>query len=94
MAKFKSGPLYLTAGVNNLVADDKEFSKFVLNSLSKHFNGDWGDLCEEDKKLNDDAVKNNNDRIFSAYNYNDDTRIYIITEWDRSATTVLFPSEY
>lgn len=48
-----------------------------------------GDIPHEDKKMNDSAVKNNDDRIVARYN-----DIYIITEWDRSATTILFIDEY
>ena len=88
------GKLYLTAGVNNLVADDKSFAKFISKSLARHMVGDWGDLCDEDKEMNDSALKNNDDRLFSKYIYNDEFSIYIITEWDRSATTILFPDEY
>ena len=52
-----------------------------------------GDLPNEDKRMNDSAIKNNDDRIVVRYNseYGD---IYIITEWDRSYTTILFTHEY
>lgn len=43
--------------------------------------------------MNDDAVKNSDDRIFARYN-NEEGDIYIITEWNREVTTILFPSEY
>lgn len=43
--------------------------------------------------MNDDAVKNGDDRIFARYN-NEEGDIYIITEWNREVTTILFPSEY
>lgn len=45
------------------------------------------------KKMNDSAIKNNDDRILAKYNYGE-TAIYIITEWDRSTTTILFVDEY
>ena len=60
----------------------------------KHINGDWGDLCKEDKALNDSALANGNDRILSSYTNENDVKIWIITEWDRSVTTILFPEEY
>lgn len=94
MAKFNCGMVLLTNGVRNLMLMDNQFIKFVNNSFERHINGDWGDLDEEDKSMNDNGLKNGDDRLFSKYNYNDDTSIYIITEWDRSATTVLFPDEY
>lgn len=62
--------------------------------IRRHVSGDWGDLCDEDKKLNDDALKSKNERIFTAYTLKDGTKIWIITEWDRSVTTVLLPNDY
>ena len=60
--------------------------------------GDLGELCDEDKALNDEALNDPDcgGRIFSAYvnSDNENWRIWIITESDRSATTVLFPDEY
>ena len=62
--------------------------------LARHHVGDWGDaLCEEDKQANNDALKHGS-RIFSSYNLNDDQKLWIITESDRSSTCVLLPSEY
>ena len=54
---------------------------------------DWGDLSEEDKKANDKALKNG-ERIMSSYNTENNIRIWVITEWDRSVTTVLLPEDY
>lgn len=90
--KFKMGTLAFTAGVNNQVADDLNFSKFVLASIRRHAAGDWGDLCKEDKKANDEALTDGS-RLFSAYALNS-VKIWIITEWDRAVTKVLFPDEY
>ena len=62
--------------------------------LSRHAAGDWGELeSEEDKRLNDDAVANG-ERILSVYRMKTGEKIWIITEADRSATTILLPSEY
>ena len=61
--------------------------------LDRHTSGDWGDLCGSDKALNDAAVMYGT-RIFSAYQMGDGTKIWVITEWDRSATTILLPEEY
>lgn len=67
--------------------------------LQRHLNGDWGEaLCDEDKELNDQSVKNGS-RILSAYYLPDKTKIWIITEaadenGHRLATTFLLPSEY
>ena len=91
--KFALGQILVTSGVNQLGLKNKKFENFIGQSLNKHINGDWGDLCDEDKELNEDALKNG-ERLFSKYNFDKDTSIYIITEWDRSATTILFPDEY
>jgi hypothetical protein len=91
--KFKLGQVVSTRGVNDLIAEDQKFAKFVLDSLSRHANGDWGDMCQEDKAENERALVDGN-RIFSAYKSDDLPKIWIITEWDRSATTILFPDEY
>ena len=91
--KFELGQVLMTRGINDKVASDGEFAKFVSKSFTRHCNGDWGDLYEEDKEMNESALANNNDRLFSRYDYNGET-IYIITEWDRSATTILFANEY
>jgi len=91
--KFKIGQVVITRGVNAKISESVEFSQFFLESIARFRNCDWGDLGIEDKKTNDSAVKNNDDRIFARYN-NKESDIYIITEWDRSVTTILFPSEY
>ncbi len=90
---FTLGRLVMTAGVNDKVADDVEMSKFVLASLQRHARGDWGDLSAEDKRRNDQSLKEST-RLLSAYEAPPLPKIWIITEWDRSVTTVLFPDEY
>lgn len=61
--------------------------------LARHVTGDWGDLDEEDKAQNEFSL-NRKLRIFSAYTLEDGTKIWLITEADRSVTTFLLPSEY
>lgn len=95
--KFNPGRLVITRGINSRIADDINFTKFVLKSIRRHLKCDWGDLCQEDKECNELALseKEYPGRIFSAYEFNGKTdRIYIITEHDRSVTTIMFPSEY
>jgi hypothetical protein len=54
-----------------------------------------GDLCKGDKEANDEAlIEGQEDRILSAYHGSNGTKFYIITEYDRSATTILLPEEY
>ncbi len=58
--------------------------------LSRHLKGDWGDLCEDDRQMNAEALSAG-ERLLSAYALPDSTRIWIITEADRSATSLLLP---
>jgi hypothetical protein len=65
----------------------------VLIAMSRHASGDWGDLCEEDRQANEDALQHGG-RLFSVYHDREKTKFYIITECDRSYTTVLLPEDY
>jgi len=73
----------------------------LLECLARHIRGDWGNVCDEDKAANDEAVKEGF-RILSAYpldpakpckGFGENT-LWIITEADRSVTTFLLPNEY
>ena len=64
----------------------------LLPLLARHAAGDWGEVDDEDAKMNDEAVVNG-DRVLSSYKVGDE-KVWIITEADRSATTFLLPSEY
>ena len=61
--------------------------------LDRHVTGDWGDLDDEDKQENEFSIQNGF-RILSAYTTSAGDKIWIITEADRSATTLLLPEEY
>ncbi len=61
--------------------------------LQRHATGDWGEVSADDKRLNDVALRTG-DRLLSAYTLPGGTRVWIITEADRSATTFLLPGEY
>ena len=61
--------------------------------LMRHSSGDWGDVCDSDKKLNDEGI-HNGDRLLSVYTLRDGVKIWIISEADRSVTTFLLPEEY
>jgi len=65
-----------------------------LHLLMRHVNGDWGDLDAEDKELNDAAVASGEERIFSAYVLPSGDKLWVITEHDRSLTTMLLPDDY
>ena len=61
--------------------------------LARHADGDWGDLDEDDMRFNNAALRHG-ERLLSAYTLPDGTRIYIISEADRSSTFILLPVEY
>jgi hypothetical protein len=65
-----------------------------LDFLSRHVCGDWGELSEDDRKENQLSLKRGF-RLLSSYRTSaDDTRVWVITEADRSVTTILLPEEY
>ena len=64
-----------------------------IEFLARHVTGQWGELDEEDKAQNDFSVKNDL-RILSAYTLETGVKVWLITESDRSATTILLPEEY
>ena len=61
--------------------------------LDRHVKGDWGEVCDDDKQANEDALMDGT-RILSAYKTNQGIRIWVITEADRSSTCILLPDEY
>lgn len=94
----KYGKLLVTRTVNDYIAEDIGFSKEITNIFKRYLNHDWGEMCEEDKQLNDKAIElekelSIGERVLAAYNTTKG-KVYIITEWDRSATTILFADEY
>lgn len=93
MPKFPMGRLLLSRGVNDLVAENTAFARLVTKSLGRHGLGDWGNLDDEDIKENEFSLEKGF-RLLSAYEEGKLPKIWIITEADRSATTVLFPDEY
>ena len=97
-AAFNTGQIVASRGVFDLACKNPEFAQFIQKSLNRHVKGDWGDVDEEDKQSNDRALKQDT-RLLSAYNddrfpKNGVATIWIITEADRGATTILFPDEY
>ncbi len=65
----------------------------IASALARHAQGDWGDVCDEDRQSNEEALREGF-RLFSVYHAAAGTKFWIITEADRSATTVLLPDDY
>jgi hypothetical protein len=96
--KFHPGRVVATRGA---LRELDRFNVSYLELLGRHLSGDWGDLCAEDKAANDTALESGQARLLSAYTLRrtaygveETERIWLITEWDRSVTTALLPSEY
>lgn len=92
--KFDPGEIVMTRGVGAVIDERPEFHSEIVSLLERYAVCDWGVLGEEDKTMNDDAVKNNDDRILARYKTSRGRDVYIITEWDRSYTTIMFVDEY
>ena len=87
---FRLGNLYLTPGAIEVLGKSHQD---VTELLRRHVTGDWGDLDDEDKQMNQDAL-DCGARIFSAYVIGKGEKVWVITEADRASTTILLPSEY
>ncbi len=91
-AIFQGGRLAMTPGIQDLI----ETAQFSAGAhLRRHFSCDWGDVSAEDARANDLALREET-RVFSSYTFegSPDGKVWIITEADRSSTTILLPSEY
>lgn len=90
---FEPGQIVVTPGALELAYRSIEDGRnLIAECLDRHLSQDWGDLCPEDKAENVFSVQNGF-RILSAYE-TDYGKLWVITEADRSATTVLLPEEY
>jgi hypothetical protein len=85
--RFPLGQVAITANASLRLSTEA-----VFTALSRHAAGDWGDMCPEDTLANDIALDHGG-RLFSAYGQGAD-RLWVITEADRSVTTVLLPEDY
>ncbi len=90
MVQFKLGQLLATPGALRAVEEAGDDLMFLL---SRHARGDWGTVGKEEWRANDRALVEDT-RLFSAYLLKDGTKVWIITDADRAATTVLLPEEY
>lgn len=93
---FSPGRVVATPGALEALESSSEEA---LAFLTRHLTGDWGDLDSEDKQANDLAIAHEGEsdkqsRVFSAYHTARGVKLWVITEWDRSVTTLLLPDEY
>lgn len=87
---FSLGQMVATPHAIDVLSQD---NMTPLDLIKKHVSGDYGQLCAEDAHMNEQAIENG-DRILSVYHTSKGEKLYVVTEWDRSATTVLLASEY
>jgi hypothetical protein len=87
---FPLGQIFLTIGAREAL---EESGQNAFEFLELHQQGNWGIVCKEDAKENDFSVKNGF-RILSAYRTKNDVKIWLITEADRSSSTILLPEQY
>ena len=86
--RFRPGTVYATRAVSEMLSRQR-----LLQLLRRHIRGDWGDTCQNDRAANEQAI-GSGDRILSWYQVSGKIRILIITEADRSATTIMLSDEY
>lgn len=88
--RFPLGQTFVTPGAQEAIRDA---GQLPLEFLLRHQAGDWGEVCEADKRENELSLAEGF-RLLSAYRTRGGERLWVITEWDRSSTTILLPSEY
>ena len=86
--KFPLGQTVITANANAVLPELD-----VVIALQRHHSGDWGEMDDHDRETNENGLRNG-DRLVSIYKSVRGQKFYIITEWDRSVTTVLLPEDY
>ena len=93
--RFKLGQILATPGA---LAVLEKAGVQPVSLLARHQSGDWGELCKEDREMNEQAIQNERDkdkrqRVMSVYLVGSE-KVYLITEHDRSVSTLLLPSDY
>jgi|SRR5215212_9628745 len=88
--RFELGQMVMTPGADETLRAARQLP---LEFLLRHKNGDWGELTEEDIRENEWSLENGA-RLFSAYQTRTEEKLWVITERDRSVTTLLLPEEY
>jgi hypothetical protein len=98
--KFQIGQLVATPGALEAL---QQANQSPMEFIRRHIAGDWGDLGNDDKRQNEEAIANEHtagtendlrDRIVSVYKTKQGKVLWIITEWNRELTTILLPEDY
>lgn len=97
-ARFELGQLCYTPGAQSAL---EQYQVSPLDLITRHVNGDWGEVCPDDAEANEDALRTGA-RLLSAFvlsppegsDLSTSVKIWVITEADRSVTTLLLPEEY
>tara|TARA_R110000868_G_scaffold172275_4_gene408136 strand:+ start:299 stop:637 length:339 start_codon:yes stop_codon:yes gene_type:complete len=100
------GKTVMTRGIAQLAEYEGDALDQLAKAFSRHAYGDWGDVCDEDWELNNEAAQGtgeNAGRVLSSYTFklsnpdegqDREVKFWVITEWDRAVSTALLPSEY
>ena len=88
IARFRLGKIVATPNALSKLSQDD-----VLRAIQRHQSGDWGDVDAHDREANDRALIEDT-RLFSVYHPAAGPKFWVITEADRSVTTVLMPEDY
>ena len=88
--RFSLGRVVATPGVLDALKDSGQSS---FEFISRHARGDWGEVCADDAAANEQSLTDGS-RLLSVYHTAKGVKIWVITEADRSATTVMLPEEY
>ncbi|KVG12479.1 hypothetical protein [Burkholderia thailandensis] len=88
--RFKLGRIFATPAALEAIANARVS---IIDLLIRHMRGDWGDLSESDRQQNELSVKAGL-RLLSCYVLPGHQTVWVVTEWDRTATTILLPGDY
>ena len=93
---FPTGQIVMTRNFmerSNKAHGEDGTAERIAKIIKRHISGDWGELCADDVEANNQALLDG-DRLFSSYEAEFGFKVWIITEGDRSATTILLPADY
>jgi hypothetical protein len=88
--RFPLGQLLSTPGALEAM---EQAGQIPMDLFRRHQQGDWGEVCHDDKQANEQAI-DAEERLLSAYTLKSGVKVWVITEADRSVTTILLPDEY